>query len=619
MPTINFPAGPSTNDTYNLGLRTWKWNGEAWALQPLTGGFTGSQGAIGYTGSTGVFNTDTNVPSLSIDNINIDNNSITALNSSLEQVSYTSVTTNLFTPSQTFNTGDWSTYNVTVAVNNTTAPDGTTTADKITQNSGSTNVDLANFRDVGLTSNSGTVYTISIHAKISANRNFLVINEHISSDFFRKTWFNLSNGTVGTNYSGHTATITDVGNGWYRCSITVTSTVTNTDSIIMFGPAETDGTHIITDNQGSMFFWGAQLEESATLTGYLPTTSVSLSGITGVTRGVSGTTAATASSGDVVTLGSTSTTLATAITATQDYIPLASLTGVAASGTASIGTSNMDLNLSSSGTGSVKIPGALTVGVGAGSTANFYAANKGGIGVQPGNAGLTIQNDSVSDDTLLIQSTEDSDSAAPIITLKRNSSSPADADYIGQIKFKGENDNDQEVIYAKITAKIGDASDGAEDGIIEFANKNSGSNTITARLTHDTLKLINGTGLEVDGNVGIGTSVPGAKLHILQTAETYDDGLKVVGSTSPISGRIYMNDTDVHIDNATAGAASGLILDSSGNIGLGTSSPAEKLDVTGNVKITGALTLSSGVSNSTSIVIKNSSGTALKTMYGTTS
>jgi len=53
MPTINFPSGPSTNDTYNLGLRTWKWNGEAWALQPLTGGFTGSQGAIGYTGSAG--------------------------------------------------------------------------------------------------------------------------------------------------------------------------------------------------------------------------------------------------------------------------------------------------------------------------------------------------------------------------------------------------------------------------------------------------------------------------------------------------------------------------------------------------------------------------------------
>ena len=44
------------------------------------------------------------------------------------------------------------------------------------------------------------------------------------------------------------------------------------------------------------------------------------------------------------------------------------------------------------------------------------------------------------------------------ITLKRNSSSPADADYLGQIKFKGENDADQEIVYAKITGKILDAS-----------------------------------------------------------------------------------------------------------------------------------------------------------------
>ena len=66
--------------------------------------------------------------------------------------------------------------------------------------------------------------------------------------------------------------------------------------------------------------------------------------------------------------------------------------------------------------------------------------------------------------------------------MKRNSSSPADADYLGQLKFKGENDADQEVIYAKITGKIQDASDGSEDGLIEFANKKAGPNVITARL-----------------------------------------------------------------------------------------------------------------------------------------
>tara|TARA_Y100000389_G_scaffold149523_1_gene148891 strand:- start:7237 stop:8217 length:981 start_codon:yes stop_codon:yes gene_type:complete len=54
MPTINFPSGPSLNDTYNLGVRTWKWNGDAWALQPLTGGFTGSQGYTGSAGSQGI-------------------------------------------------------------------------------------------------------------------------------------------------------------------------------------------------------------------------------------------------------------------------------------------------------------------------------------------------------------------------------------------------------------------------------------------------------------------------------------------------------------------------------------------------------------------------------------
>ena len=77
------------------------------------------------------------------------------------------------------------------------------------------------------------------------------------------------------------------------------------------------------------------------------------------------------------------------------------------------------------------------------------------------------------DDTILLTTTEDSSTAAPVITMKRNSASPADADYLGQLKFQGENDADQEVVYAKITGKIQDASDGSEDGIIEFANHKS--------------------------------------------------------------------------------------------------------------------------------------------------
>jgi hypothetical protein len=90
-----------------------------------------------------------------------------------------------------------------------------------------------------------------------------------------------------------------------------------------------------------------------------------------------------------------------------------------------------------------------------------------------------------------------------VITLKRNSASPADADYLGQLKFQGENDADQEVVYAKITGKIQDASDGSEDGLLEFSNMKAGSNNITARLRSDSLQLLNGTTLTVAGSATV--------------------------------------------------------------------------------------------------------------------
>ena len=112
---------------------------------------------------------------------------------------------------------------------------------------------------------------------------------------------------------------------------------------------------------------------------------------------------------------------------------------------------------------------------------------------------ITITNNSTSSDALLLESTEASSSAAPILAFKRHSGSPADADYLGQLKFKGENDADQDVVYAKITAKIQDASDGSEDGIIEFANRKAGSNVITARLRSDSFQLLNSTTLVANG------------------------------------------------------------------------------------------------------------------------
>ena len=110
---------------------------------------------------------------------------------------------------------------------------------------------------------------------------------------------------------------------------------------------------------------------------------------------------------------------------------------------------------------------------------------------------------------MTISSSDGGSSAAPELDLYRISASPADADYLGQIKFSGESDDDSKEVYAKITGKIGDASSGTEDGIIEIAHRKAGSNNISARFTSTDLKLINGTGLEVAGNISCDGTVDG--------------------------------------------------------------------------------------------------------------
>ena len=213
-------------------------------------------------------------------------------------------------------------------------------------------------------------------------------------------------------------------------------------------------------------------------------------------------------------------------------------------------------------------------------------------------------------DSLLFTTTEDSSTAAPVITLKRNSGSPADADYLGQLKFKGENDADQEVIYAKITSKIQDASDGSEDGIIEFANIKAGSQTITARLKSDKLELLNSTGLEVAGDltvdtstlkvdstnnrVGIGSASPNALLTVDGGNNDFEPsssgtGLFHVrgGASSLYTAYIGVSDNGVQIGHTgnnrylrfdTNETARMTIL-SDGKVGIGLTAPTKALEI----------------------------------------
>ena len=100
---------------------------------------------------------------------------------------------------------------------------------------------------------------------------------------------------------------------------------------------------------------------------------------------------------------------------------------------------------------------------------------------------------------ITLTSTDAGSSAAPIVSLVRDSSSPADADYLGQLAFKGDDDGGSSHTYAKITGKIGDASAGSEDGLLEFAVVSGGSNEIVARIKTDGILLNTGNTLRFEG------------------------------------------------------------------------------------------------------------------------
>ena len=87
-------------------------------------------------------------------------------------------------------------------------------------------------------------------------------------------YFDLQNGVIGTTLGTATATMTAVGDGWYRLTVTFTSTgsvsgginfhVTTGNGVLSYAGANT------TDGA---YFWGAQVEARSSVTAYTATTT----------------------------------------------------------------------------------------------------------------------------------------------------------------------------------------------------------------------------------------------------------------------------------------------------------------------------------------------------------
>jgi len=178
---------------------------------------------------------------------------------------------NLFVRSQEMNnSGAWDSYHSDVYPDDTTAPDGTTTAERLEQEPGTTNNCQISQTHKTIT---GVVVTCSIYAK-AGTRSWLGLRSYGVDNNPRYSYFDLANGATGTTDANFTTTISSAGNGWYRCTLTLTPQISQSNNIFVVTAANTDGTENSPDDGGYIYVWGAQAEFREQATAYTPTTDI---------------------------------------------------------------------------------------------------------------------------------------------------------------------------------------------------------------------------------------------------------------------------------------------------------------------------------------------------------
>lgn len=187
--------------------------------------------------------------------------------------------TNIILQSEDFSNAAWSITAGSITANAVAAPDGNTTADKFTESTGTSDFALYDTTPFA----SQTTASFSVFAKYAGRfiglRFFNAANDYVTVIFNLQTGAVTQSTTSGATYSGVSSSITDCGNGWYRCSVTGTrasgTTYYSLDLANSGTPTLNSGgdTTYTGDGTSGAYFWGAQVESGSTLSTYIATTS----------------------------------------------------------------------------------------------------------------------------------------------------------------------------------------------------------------------------------------------------------------------------------------------------------------------------------------------------------
>ena len=165
---------------------------------------------------------------------------------------------NLLTYSEQLDNAAWTKTNSTISANSVVAPDGTVTADSLLETTANAGHRLQGVATVS----SGVPLAISVYVKANGRTRFDLFEAFSSTGFS----FDLTNQTTSAPQtvgvaSATSASISDAGNGWYRCTVVLTSTTTSASLSILISNGST--TAYAGDGTSGIYVWGAQLNVGA--------------------------------------------------------------------------------------------------------------------------------------------------------------------------------------------------------------------------------------------------------------------------------------------------------------------------------------------------------------------
>ncbi len=187
--------------------------------------------------------------------------------------------TNLRSYASDFSNAVWTKSGITVVADNYTAPDGTLTADKLTPTVG-TGLHRVYEAATNTTVTLGQAYTASVFVRSAGQQYLDLYLGYTNFPSNNGATFDIINGTITRTFTSTTPTIQSIGNGWYRCSISVTATASgSTNSAFYIVHSTNSGSANISttaDGTAAYHVWGAQYEQGTYPTSYIPTTTAAV-------------------------------------------------------------------------------------------------------------------------------------------------------------------------------------------------------------------------------------------------------------------------------------------------------------------------------------------------------